>query len=55
MKILKNNLINKFLIFIFVNILYFLIGYKFFNNKIKISICTMGKNENLYIKEFVEY
>lgn len=29
--------------------------FKFYNKKIKICLCTMGKNENLYIKEFVEY
>ena len=28
---------------------------KFLNNEIKISLCTMGKRENLYVKEFVEY
>jgi len=28
---------------------------KFFNNEIKISLCTMGRKENLYVKEFVEY
>jgi len=26
-----------------------------FKNKIKVSLCTMGKQENLYVKEFVEY
>ena len=25
------------------------------NKNIKIALCTMGKNENLYAKEFVEY
>ena len=25
------------------------------NKNIKIAICTMGKSENLYIKEFIEY
>ena len=24
-------------------------------NSIKIALCTMGKKENLYIKEFVDY
>ena len=28
---------------------------EFFNNEIKISLCTMGRKENLYVKEFVEY
>ena len=29
--------------------------FKYYNKKIKISLCTMGRKENLYIKEFVEY
>ena len=29
--------------------------FKFYNNKIKIALCTMGRKENLYIKEFVDY
>ena len=24
-------------------------------NDIKVALCTMGKNENLYLKEFIEY
>jgi len=27
----------------------------FLNNEIKISLCTMGKKENLYVSEFVDY
>lgn len=29
--------------------------YNFFQKKLDISICVIAKNENLYIKEFVEY
>ena len=53
----KNKIFKKVIIFIIEIFLYFLINYKIikFFNKIKISLCTMGKNENLYVKEFVEY
>ena len=36
-------------------ILLCLIIVNFKNKKIKIGICTMAKNENLYIKDFIEY
>ena len=28
---------------------------KYVNNDIKVALCTMGKMENLYVKEFVDY
>ena len=37
---------------------FFLIGIIIFNKKkinIKVALCTMGKNENLYVKEFISY
>lgn len=58
----KNLIIKKIIIFIFEIFLCFLIinnqifkNSKFFNNEIKISLCTMGRKENLYVEEFVEY
>ena len=47
-----NNKINLTLLFLF-GILFF----KFLNKKtiIKVALCTMGKNENLYVKEFISY
>ena len=41
------------LILIFYRII--IIIYKIINNNIKICVCTIGKNENLYILEFIEY
>jgi hypothetical protein len=58
----KNMIYKKVYIFIFEIFIYSLmINYrilkiaKFFNNEKKISLCTMGRKENLYVKEFVEY
>ena len=56
----KKLIFKKVLFFILVLFLYSLIFqknriFKLFNNEIKISLCTMGRKENLYIKEFVEY
>ena len=49
----KNLFIKIFIIFIYFFILLF---YSFKSNKqIKVALCTIGKRENLYIKEFVEY
>jgi hypothetical protein len=51
---------NKFkLLFIFI----FLFNFKYEdeqknykrNNNIKIALCTMGKDENLYVNEFIKY
>ena len=55
----ENNIINKKLI-IFFSIAFFmlLIIYNENNfkiNNMKVCICTIGKKENRYIKEFVEY
>lgn len=60
-KLKKNILFKKLSFFIFEIIIYSLMinnqihKIVFSHNKIKISLCTMGKNENLYAKEFVEY
>ena len=58
----KNLILTKIIIIIFEIFFFFLIiniqifeNAKFFNNEIKISLCTMGRKENLYVKEFVEY
>lgn len=55
--IAKNS--NFFLIFKFFIIIIILIYiYSFFSNinyKTKVCICTIGKLENLYIREFIEY
>ena len=55
-------IINKKFKIIFYNILFlliFFIEFKYIKNKekkdIKIALCTIGKKENLYIKEFVDY
>ena len=42
------------IIIIIIYLTYFLISLKTFNN-IRVCICTIGKKENLYAKEFVEY
>ena len=49
---------NKYIIIKFIFFIsFFLLIFYFFNDKknIKIAICTMGKKENLYVKEFVDY
>ena len=45
-----------FILFIINNVL-FVIVHNITNNEknIKIALCTMGKNENLYVNEFIEY
>ena len=45
----------KFIIILFFIYLLLLILTKKIRNKIKVSICTIGKEENLYIKEYIEY
>ena len=42
----------KIKIFISLNLLYLIILIK---KPIKIALCTMGKPENLYVKEFIYY
>ena len=51
---LKSKKINKFIFYLFLNIIIIIILI-FKRIKIKIAICTMGKKENLYIKEFILY
>ena len=41
-------------ILIVISIFFIIIDF-FFYKKIKVCICTIGKNENKYVKEFVEY
>ncbi len=50
----SNKFSNKIYKIILV-ISFAIIIYSFSFNKIKICLCTIGKNENLYIKEFVDY
>jgi hypothetical protein len=56
---LSKNYFNKFESKIKINFFFlFLIGIVIFNKKkinIKVALCTMGKNENLYVKEFISY
>ena len=52
--------IKKFFIILEIFLFILMINFpkhkiKFYNNEIKISLCSMGRKENLYIKEFVEY
>lgn len=47
--------IIKIIIVILIYCSYIMLISKFKNNYIKICICTIGKNENRYIKEFLEY
>ena len=49
-----NIMIIKTIIFLF-NLIYILLCLNPKFIKLKIAICTMGKKENLYVKEFVEY
>ena len=47
----------KFFKFIIINIisLYLIFSCFYRSNKIKVALCTMGRLENLYVKEFVLY
>ena len=47
--------IIKIIIVILIYCSYIMLISKFKNNYIKICICTIGKNENRYIKEYIEY
>lgn len=44
---------KKFLLFICLNYIFIIFYFK--NKNIKVCICTIGKNENKYIKEYTEY
>jgi hypothetical protein len=48
------NLINKIKTFFIFTSLYIVLISNIQNN-IKIALCTMGKKENLYVKEFINY
>lgn len=50
----KYNLPKKLIKTIFILFfLLFILSYK--NKNIKVALCTMGKQENLYVKEFISY
>ena len=51
---IKNSIFFKLIIISFIFFL-FLISNINKNTNIKIAVCTMGKQENLYVKEFVDY
>ena len=62
LKIIKIHKIYSLSFLLFINL--FIYKYKSFNinqlfiknnNNIKVCICTVGKKENRYIREFVEY
>ena len=44
----------KFVLFIIFNIIIYISFFLKFNN-LKIALCTMGRKENLYVKEFISY
>ena len=57
---LCSNIIIKIIILSFLFLIHFLftkILFKYFNNinNIKVCVCTLGKNENKYIREFVQH
>ena len=57
-KNIKNVILKFFMFIIFFSLVLLLIKFLFFSSKdddYKICICAIGKNENLYIKEFVNY
>lgn len=43
-------ILSKLIIFFLFSFIYILASHS-----IKVALCTMGKKENLYVKEFVEY
>ena len=45
----------KIKIFLFIYLNYFILKSKLKKKDIKICICTVGKNENRYIREYLEY
>ena len=56
MNIRFKNGINKLKIVLLPLILCFiLINYRIEGNKTKICLCVIAKNENLYVKEYIEH
>ena len=56
MKIRFKNRINKLKLFLlFIILCFILINYRIEENKTKICLCVIAKNENLYVKEYVEH
>ena len=51
----KNKKLNHYLFFLFLILLIFFLLFIFFSNNIKVCICTIGKNGNKYIREFIEH
>ena len=53
--IYKNNKILKLFILLFSLQTIFLFCFLPKKKNLKIALCTMGKKENLYVKEFIDY
>lgn len=53
--IIKNNKKHKIFILMFMILTIIICKIKIINHKIKICLCVIAKNENLYIREFVEH
>ena len=45
----------KIILLIFFLHICVLLSISFKSNNLKIALCTMGKKENLYVKEFIDY
>ena len=54
-KQLKTKIIYIILLYFFYNSPNIILLKDFRKGNIKICLCTMGKEENLYAKEFIEY
>ena len=54
-KINNKYIIAKIKILLFIYLNYVILKTKFKKKNLKICICTVGKNENRYIKEYIEY
>jgi hypothetical protein len=50
----QRNQINLFIIILYIYIFLLKLN-KQINNKIKVCICTIGKKENIYIREYIDY
>ena len=52
---LRNKKYNRLCLFSILLIFIFIISHLLFNKKIKVCLCTLGKKENKYAREFVEH
>ena len=52
---IKSKLSVLFIIFFIIDSIISFYKFNTINKYIKIALCTMGKNENLYAREFIEY